>query len=1391
MLTNPNFSFGGRKTAPSGSGSYSSVHSESRNSRTSSTTSIRHLNGSPSPPSPAKATFPRLHSKHSLTPVVPNPNFSYSLTSSLANKRDSFGKNLVAASSSLKAELSTLLEEDEEDRIKDDDDDDRIVDADVLEPISAIVEEPETFAEIGSATVSTDAFVGDSVQGSGADAFGPASINGDWEVASTSTILAPTSSSSLGLTAPRTPTVIPASPAGSPRPRPPSLSLRPLSLVSALPTLNSNSATPSPNPSPRLKSLTLSTTLPAPQTTAPRNTNTVAARRQSVLMIGPLTPSPSPQASLPACSSSLMTQPRRKSSIGYRRTAQDQYTPVSAAPSVPKETTIRQSLPPTPGLTPTSAMTNRSASPSTPSDSISSSRASSEFFQNQAVASLLSRIAILEEALAAQSGKTVVALIEEEEEKMKAPTGKDELIVLITDLKAERDELNNDIAGWRTRCSDLTHAQQMLQRRLADERRELLVLQQRLSSLTSELNTSRVASEKIEEELVLQRAAVEYERRERKKVDDELNDERRDRIGMEMHFDKDRLAWQKERDGWETERQAWGVERRELGDSLTRADRTIAALKAEIEEKNRQIEKMRATPDAMMTPKARVPFTGAGARFAFPPPIPSAVVPPIGEGELLGGIPVSPPAVRPATSTGFGGFNPTFKFGGRRRSSSSVDLSSSHDSPLPQPVAEPPSEVSNVLNIVAEEDEEDALRHYEDEEDGDVSFSNEEDDEHPFDAIPAPTTLPPTPSVALSPSNSAFHSSPGVSASPANQHRHRRSISVMATWKFPSPNSMHRMAAKAASNTTKEKPDRFFACLEDEDDAQGSAKPFQLLGKSLKAKEHKKLPSGCPAFWLDCDEEETVVRRELPLPSPSITEESDVEDKAEVEANFRKGDLLRTNSSSPVPVPLVPRAVISSAASTPTPRTPAPKASLRVSLGRTSAHDTPSNTPKVAPPVFFPAAPTVSQPSTNVVPVPPPSPGPFTTIPPSPRPAMAVPPSINTTAFGSSDSITPNITPSKTSSSTSSITSYFAGGAPSITSRLQSLGSMIAWSPRSSKFFGGSSVAVESSDERRCASMTGSPAKSEVQSSASASSVAARPKHVDPSVARERLRRQLEREDQTSSTDSSYHRKLKRKLPRLPGPMTSQNQPIRILIVGAGAVGCFYGSRLHNLERNVLVSLICRSNYKTIVAAGGVEMQTTKYGDYMFKPEYVFPDVGSAVTPASAHRVNRFVDGEVGWDYLVITTKALPDVEDDSALIVPLVGAYPAAGIVLIQNGVGVEEPYRRRFGGDVPILSAVTVVSAEQVRSGVVRHNRWTRISVGPYTDGLGDADGEGSLGKQKTAEFVRLLKDGGIRDAEEYDEKSLQTVRWHKIAAVQSMRGVVIWERLNGIWALEGYPG
>ncbi|OSS52289.1 hypothetical protein B5807_02822 [Epicoccum nigrum] len=214
--------------------------------------------------------------------------------------------------------------------------------------------------------------------------------------------------------------------------------------------------------------------------------------------------------------------------------------------------------------------------------------------------------------------------------------------------------------------------------------------------------------------------------------------------------------------------------------------------------------------------------------------------------------------------------------------------------------------------------------------------------------------------------------------------------------------------------------------------------------------------------------------------------------------------------------------------------------------------------------------------------------------------------------------------------------------------------------------------------------------------------------------------------------------------------------PTNILIVGAGAIGAFYASRLA-LVPGLSVSVICRSNYKA-VAANGFQITSPQYGDYTFVPANTFAN------PTEARASNTH------WDYIIVSTKALPDVSDDSEILEGLVSNNTA--IVLIQNGLGVEAPYASRFPSAV-ICSAVTIATCAQPSHGQIKHNRWTRINSGPYLPHLDTSSPQPSdaTAVDKNAAFIAALVQGGISDASAYSHAKLQLVRWHKIAINASM--------------------
>lgn len=272
------------------------------------------------------------------------------------------------------------------------------------------------------------------------------------------------------------------------RRRPASLNLRPLSLASGsvIDTMNGELPTPiltpSPNPRPGLRSLTLPSgvtnkrqSLILSQSPSPLSNG--FARRPSLNLN--VSPEPTSQQSFP--------QPSKRSSISYVSSAD---TPPSSVIGLP-----------TPEMTPTTE--GREAVLSTirneemeqflvkgPSRPLSTSE---QHFLFQAHATLVQRITDLERALASRSSRSwsrpasCASDVSSAVSALSEPS--DEMLLLIADLKAERDELKRDVDGWRVRVGDLERQVSVFAKRVEVERRDAWVARERVGLLEVEKTT--------------------------------------------------------------------------------------------------------------------------------------------------------------------------------------------------------------------------------------------------------------------------------------------------------------------------------------------------------------------------------------------------------------------------------------------------------------------------------------------------------------------------------------------------------------------------------------------------------------------------------------------------------------------------------------------------------------------------------------------------------------------------------------------------------------------------------------------------------------------------------------------------------------------------------------
>lgn len=153
----------------------------------------------------------------------------------------------------------------------------------------------------------------------------------------------------------------------------------------------------------------------------------------------------------------------------------------------------------------------------------------------------------------------------------------------------------------------------------------------------------------------------------------------------------------------------------------------------------------------------------------------------------------------------------------------------------------------------------------------------------------------------------------------------------------------------------------------------------------------------------------------------------------------------------------------------------------------------------------------------------------------------------------------------------------------------------------------------------------------------------------------------------------------------------------RILVIGAGAVGGYYGAML--ARQGAQVAIVCRSDAPAVRAAG-YHIQSPQ-GDFVFQPEQVLTH------PAE-------YAGHL--DYLLLTVKVLDDL-DRAELIRPVVG--PDTVIVLLENGIEIEAPIAQSFPNN-EIISALAFIAVSRTAPGHIHHQAYGYLNLGNYPRGL-----------------------------------------------------------------------
>ena len=179
-----------------------------------------------------------------------------------------------------------------------------------------------------------------------------------------------------------------------------------------------------------------------------------------------------------------------------------------------------------------------------------------------------------------------------------------------------------------------------------------------------------------------------------------------------------------------------------------------------------------------------------------------------------------------------------------------------------------------------------------------------------------------------------------------------------------------------------------------------------------------------------------------------------------------------------------------------------------------------------------------------------------------------------------------------------------------------------------------------------------------------------------------------------------------------------------IAIVGAGAVGLYYGGRLAKAGHEV--HFLSRSDSATLRAAG--LRVTSVHGDFELR------GLNAYATAAEMPRV----------DWVISTLKATARASYRE-LIGPLLKDDTA--IVALQNGLGNEDELSTHFGGD-RVLGAIAYVCIHRVAPGHVTHTAQGELKIGEF-------------GRPISARLTTLVNQ--VRDAV-IDAHAVDDLRWHR---------------------------
>lgn len=201
------------------------------------------------------------------------------------------------------------------------------------------------------------------------------------------------------------------------------------------------------------------------------------------------------------------------------------------------------------------------------------------------------------------------------------------------------------------------------------------------------------------------------------------------------------------------------------------------------------------------------------------------------------------------------------------------------------------------------------------------------------------------------------------------------------------------------------------------------------------------------------------------------------------------------------------------------------------------------------------------------------------------------------------------------------------------------------------------------------------------------------------------------------------------------------------------------------------VTVTCRSNYEAVIKQNGFHLDSVIYGKGLhLQPKVVRSPLEAVEDSRNSDEGKGEGEGKGVYDYLLVACKAIPEAQI-SETIAPAV-TRGRTTIVLLQNGIGIEEEYSKRFPENL-LLSGVVYCPVTQTSPGYITMGDVERLEIGEFSSSSSSVENNNKNSTTtttteihpSTSKFLSLLKSGGGNPIHYHPSTSMQERRWFKL--------------------------